>query len=45
VFSINEKTATQTSILLIACNSMTGFFWRAKIQYGISEMAWEVRKT
>uniref|UniRef100_A0A914W5K1 Uncharacterized protein n=2 Tax=Plectus sambesii TaxID=2011161 RepID=A0A914W5K1_9BILA len=44
VFSINEKIATQTSILLIASNAMTGFFWRAKIIHGISELAWEYWK-
>uniref|UniRef100_A0A914UU55 Uncharacterized protein n=1 Tax=Plectus sambesii TaxID=2011161 RepID=A0A914UU55_9BILA len=44
VFSINEKIATQTSILLIAGNAVTGFFWRAKILHAIDELAWEYWK-
>jgi uncharacterized membrane protein YfcA len=44
VFSINEKIANQTSVLLIACNCVIGFFWRAKIERDISETAWEVGK-
>uniref|UniRef100_A0A914X9E7 Uncharacterized protein n=1 Tax=Plectus sambesii TaxID=2011161 RepID=A0A914X9E7_9BILA len=41
LFSINEKIATQTSIILIANNVLVGFFWRAKINETISQLAWE----
>ncbi|VDM44962.1 unnamed protein product [Toxocara canis] len=41
LFRVNEKVATPTSVVLMAANSIVGFFWREKIQNGISQEAWE----
>uniref|UniRef100_A0A0M3I7H6 Membrane transporter protein n=1 Tax=Ascaris lumbricoides TaxID=6252 RepID=A0A0M3I7H6_ASCLU len=41
LFRINEKVATPTSVVLMAANSIVGFFWRAKMQNEISQETWE----
>ncbi|CAJ0943021.1 unnamed protein product, partial [Mesorhabditis belari] len=41
LFRVSEKTATPTTIVLMALNSMMGFYWRAVIQGGIPQIAWE----
>ncbi|KHN77772.1 hypothetical protein Tcan_14503 [Toxocara canis] len=38
LFRVNEKVATPTSVVLMAANSIVGFFWREKIQNGISQV-------
>lgn len=41
LFRISEKVATPTSVVLMATNSIVGFFWREKMQNGISQEAWD----
>ncbi|KAI6219724.1 hypothetical protein M3Y95_01097100 [Aphelenchoides besseyi] len=41
VFSISEKTATPTSVVLMWINSWVGFFWRHLIMSEISELAFQ----
>ncbi|ELT97033.1 hypothetical protein CAPTEDRAFT_215676 [Capitella teleta] len=41
VFRISEKVATPTSVVLMAGNSLVGFFWRGVIIDGISDDAWQ----
>ncbi|VDK34430.1 unnamed protein product [Gongylonema pulchrum] len=38
LFRINEKVATPTSVVLMAANSIVGFFWREKMQQNISQV-------
>uniref|UniRef100_A0A1I8EHL3 Membrane transporter protein n=3 Tax=Wuchereria bancrofti TaxID=6293 RepID=A0A1I8EHL3_WUCBA len=41
LFRISEKVATPTSVVLMAANSMVGFFWRQFMQNGIQQESWE----
>lgn len=41
LFRISEKVATPTSVVLMAGNSLVGFYWRAVMLRGISLEAWE----
>uniref|UniRef100_A0A914WC71 Uncharacterized protein n=1 Tax=Plectus sambesii TaxID=2011161 RepID=A0A914WC71_9BILA len=43
-FSISEKIATQTSVVLMAGQTMLAFFWRAKVNMAIAETSWEIIK-
>ncbi|CAG9534920.1 unnamed protein product [Cercopithifilaria johnstoni] len=40
-FRISEKVATPTSVVLMAINSMVGFFWRQFMQNEIQQESWE----
>ncbi|VDM91311.1 unnamed protein product [Litomosoides sigmodontis] len=40
-FRISEKVATPTSVVLMAANSMVGFFWRQFMQDEIQQESWE----
>uniref|UniRef100_A0A8R1XQN0 Membrane transporter protein n=2 Tax=Onchocerca TaxID=6281 RepID=A0A8R1XQN0_ONCVO len=40
-FRISEKVATPTSVILMAANSMVGFFWRHFMQNAIQQESWE----
>ena len=41
LFRISEKVATPTSVVLMAINTVVGFYWRGAIIHGISEDTWE----
>ena len=41
LFRLSEKVATPTSVILMAINTMVGFFWRGLIIQEISTDAWE----
>ncbi|XP_013411580.1 uncharacterized protein LOC106174526 [Lingula anatina] len=41
LFRVSEKTATPTSIVLMAGNTVVGLFWRAVIIGGVSIDCWE----
>ncbi|KAM3720676.1 Serine/threonine-protein kinase-like protein [Dirofilaria immitis] len=41
LFRISEKIATPTSVILMAANSIVGFFWRQFIQNAIQQESWE----
>ncbi|VDK27682.1 unnamed protein product [Gongylonema pulchrum] len=41
LFRITEKVATPTSVVLMAANSMVGFFWRHFMQNAIQQESWE----
>ncbi|XP_013381493.1 uncharacterized protein LOC106152450 [Lingula anatina] len=41
LFRVSEKTATPTSIVLMAGNTVVGLFWRAVIIGGVSTDCWE----
>ncbi|VDK45631.1 unnamed protein product [Anisakis simplex] len=41
LFRISEKVATPTSVVLMAVNSMFGFFWRRFMDNDISEESWQ----
>jgi uncharacterized membrane protein YfcA len=42
LFRVSEKTATPTSVILMAGNTMVGFYWRhVMMDGGISTEAWE----
>eukprot|EP01024_Parvocaulis_polyphysoides_P037081 TRINITY_DN32986_c0_g2_i2.p1 TRINITY_DN32986_c0_g2~~TRINITY_DN32986_c0_g2_i2.p1 ORF type:complete len:471 (+),score=76.19 TRINITY_DN32986_c0_g2_i2:221-1633(+) len=40
LFRVTEKTATPTSVILMAGNTLVGFFWRNFGQGGVEENAW-----
>ncbi|HKK16400.1 MAG TPA: sulfite exporter TauE/SafE family protein, partial [Gammaproteobacteria bacterium] len=40
VFSLCEKVATPTSIILMACNSAVGFIWTESFGGGVATEAW-----
>lgn len=40
-FRLSEKTATPTAVILMACNSVFGIFWRQVIQNTVSWEAWQ----
>uniref|UniRef100_A0A7E4W522 Membrane transporter protein n=1 Tax=Panagrellus redivivus TaxID=6233 RepID=A0A7E4W522_PANRE len=40
LFRVSEKTATPTSIVLMAVNSITGFFWRCFVMDAINPVVW-----
>lgn len=40
LFSLNEKVATRTSVILMAINSVSGFFWKTGFGDGMSADAW-----
>ncbi|KAI1710879.1 sulfite exporter tauE/SafE domain-containing protein [Ditylenchus destructor] len=41
LFRVSEKVATPTSVVLMAANTVVGFFWRQLIMTDISTLAWE----
>lgn len=41
LFRVTEKTATPTSVILMAGNTLVGFFWRQVMIGGVSVDAWE----
>ena len=41
LFRVSEKTATPTSVVLMAGNSIMGFYWRGVMMGGISGETWE----
>ncbi|CAJ0578588.1 unnamed protein product, partial [Mesorhabditis spiculigera] len=41
LFRVSEKTATPTTVSLMAVNAIFGFYWRAVIQGGIAPIAFE----
>uniref|UniRef100_A0A914XDE4 Uncharacterized protein n=1 Tax=Plectus sambesii TaxID=2011161 RepID=A0A914XDE4_9BILA len=41
LFRISEKVATPTSVVLMACNTVVGFYWRQIIMTDVSLLAWE----
>lgn len=41
LFRVTEKTATPTSVVLMAGNTMVGYFWRQVMQQGVSTEAYE----
>uniref|UniRef100_A0A915CZF0 Uncharacterized protein n=1 Tax=Ditylenchus dipsaci TaxID=166011 RepID=A0A915CZF0_9BILA len=41
LFRVSEKVATPTSIILMAANTVIGFFWRQLIMTEVSDLAWE----
>ncbi len=41
LFRISEKVATPTSVILMAGNTLVGFYWRGVMIHGISQDAWE----
>ncbi len=41
LFRVTEKTATPTSVVLMAANTCVGFFWRAVILQDVSQDAWD----
>uniref|UniRef100_A0AC35GNP7 Uncharacterized protein n=1 Tax=Panagrolaimus sp. PS1159 TaxID=55785 RepID=A0AC35GNP7_9BILA len=41
LFRVSEKTATPTSVVLMAANTCVGFFWRHLIMNEVSNLAWE----
>ncbi len=41
LFRISEKVATPTSVILMAINTLIGFYWRWVIIGGISQEAWD----
>ncbi|KAK3741467.1 hypothetical protein QZH41_002864 [Actinostola sp. cb2023] len=41
LFRVSEKTATPTSVILMAGNTLVGFYWRQIMMTGISTEAWE----
>ncbi|EFO23837.1 hypothetical protein LOAG_04642 [Loa loa] len=41
LFRVSEKIATPTSVILMAANSMVGFFWRQCVQNEIQQESWE----
>uniref|UniRef100_A0A915Q7V1 Sulfite exporter TauE/SafE family protein n=1 Tax=Setaria digitata TaxID=48799 RepID=A0A915Q7V1_9BILA len=41
LFRISEKVATPTSVILMAANSIVGFFWRQFMQNEIQQESWE----
>jgi len=40
LFSLNEKVATPTSVILMASNSLVGFSWLELGPHGVAEPAW-----
>jgi uncharacterized membrane protein YfcA len=40
VFSLNEKVATPTSVILMATNTVVGFAWRESLGGGVAVDAW-----
>jgi uncharacterized membrane protein YfcA len=40
VFSLNEKVATPTSVVIMATNTVVGFFWREAAGAGVAAEAW-----
>ncbi|ELU18853.1 hypothetical protein CAPTEDRAFT_64112, partial [Capitella teleta] len=40
LFRLSEKIATPTSVILMALNSVLGFYWRGVVMEDISEEAW-----
>ncbi|CAJ0922391.1 unnamed protein product, partial [Mesorhabditis belari] len=41
LFRVSEKTATPTTVVLQAINSIMGFYWRAIFEGHIPQLAWE----
>jgi len=41
LFRVTEKTATPTSVILMAGNTLVGFYWRQIMIGGVSKAAWE----
>uniref|UniRef100_A0A914UZV2 Uncharacterized protein n=1 Tax=Plectus sambesii TaxID=2011161 RepID=A0A914UZV2_9BILA len=41
LFHVSEKVATPTSVVLMAFNTLVGFFWRNYWMQGIMQAAWE----
>jgi hypothetical protein len=41
LFRVSEKTATPTSVILMAANSLVAVYWRHVMMDGISREAWE----
>ena len=41
LFRVSEKTATPTSVVLMAGNSIMGFYWRGVMMGNISPLTWE----
>ncbi|KAK3754323.1 hypothetical protein QZH41_017835 [Actinostola sp. cb2023] len=41
LFRVTEKTATPTSVVLMAGNTLVGFYWRQIMIRGVSAEAWE----
>uniref|UniRef100_A0A914DUT2 Sulfite exporter TauE/SafE family protein n=1 Tax=Acrobeloides nanus TaxID=290746 RepID=A0A914DUT2_9BILA len=44
LFRVSEKTATPTSIVLMAMNTIFCFYWRAMIDENISQTSWDYLK-
>ena len=40
LFRLTEKTATPTSVILMAINTVVGFLWREYAQEGIGDDSW-----
>jgi len=40
LFSLSEKVATPTSVILMASNSLVGFAWLELGSHGVAELAW-----
>lgn len=41
LFRVSEKTSTPTSVILMAGNTLVGFYWRQIMIRGVSTEAWE----
>lgn len=41
LFRVSEKTATPTSVVLMAGNTVVGFYWRQIMMQGITNEGWE----
>jgi len=41
LFQVSEKVATPTTVILMATNTVIGFYWRHAIMSDISQLAWE----
>ena len=41
LFRVSEKVATPTSVVLMAVNTVMGFYWRGVIMSAISQEAWQ----
>lgn len=41
LFRVSEKVATPTSVILMAFNTVFGFYWREVIQRAVSQDAWD----
>ncbi len=41
MYRVDEKVATPTSVVLMAGNALTGFFWQGVVSGGMTQMAWQ----